>query len=301
MRIWGVLVGTLVLMAAVGIGMRARERRAEFVAGQIEWRLERERGLRKPDSWLSLVGLHWLHEGRQRLEGELAGLGELELRVKPKAPPGALEVWLRPASRAGVRVNGEAVSSPRALATDENGKPDRVEFGRLKLTVLKRSRGMAVRVKDPEARTLREFAGLSFYPPREEYRVRARLEPFAEPRTVRVPDVLGGSSEEKAPGALVFTLGGRTHRLIPIDEGADSEEYFVIFRDETTGKGTYPSGRFLYARKPAPGETEVTLDFNRAYSPPCAFTPYATCPLPPRENSLALAVEAGEKFAGTGH
>jgi uncharacterized protein (DUF1684 family) len=123
--------------------------------------------------------------------------------------------------------------------------------------------------------------------------------PYEEPRMVRVPNVLGQMNEMPSPGAVEFTRDGRAIRLDGVLEEEGAQELFFIFRDGTSGKETYGSGRFLYA--PLPKDGRIVLDFNKAYNPPCAFTPYATCPLPPPQNRIPIRIEAGEKAYGQGH
>jgi uncharacterized protein (DUF1684 family) len=149
-------------------------------------------------------------------------------------------------------------------------------------------------LKDPGSQYRREFHGIDYFPADEQYRVTARFVP--EPRTIPILNVLGQTENSECPGYAVFRLHGRELRLPPIFEEPGAKELFYIFRDQTTGKETYPAGRFLYSDLPKDGQ--VTLDFNKAYNPPCAFTPYATCPLPPKENYLAVRIEAGEKRYG---
>src|SRR5262249_19797787 len=148
---------------------------------------------------------------------------------------------------------------------------------------------------DPESPQRKAFAGLTWFPVSESYRVVARFVPAAAPRSIAVPNILGQTIDMPSPGRAVFTLGGKELGLDAVLEEPDAQELFFIFRDGTSGKETSPAGRFLYAELPKDGT--VVLDFNKAYSPPCAFTPHATCPLPPRQNRLAVRVEAGEKYA----
>jgi uncharacterized protein (DUF1684 family) len=143
---------------------------------------------------------------------------------------------------------------------------------------------------------LKEFTGLRWFPVQEDYRVEGRFVPYTSAKTIAVPNILGQVEEMPSPGYVAFTIGGREVRLDPVLEEPGASELFFIFRDQTTGKETYPAGRFLYAAMPKDGR--VTLDFNKAYSPPCAFTPFATCPLPPKQNRLPVRIEAGEMHSG---
>jgi uncharacterized protein (DUF1684 family) len=265
------------------------------------WHAEREAALAAEDGWLSLVGLHPIAPGTQTL-----GSGpEAALRLIDKAPAllGTLELTaqgelvLEVAPGQSVRVDGEARSGRLALATDATGSPTQLELGSLRLYAIARSGEVFLRVKDRESPARRDFTGVERFPVDSRWRVEARLEADSA-RSIAIPNVLGQVSEEPCPGRLVFTLAGKECSLWPI--GAAGEELFIIFADATSGAETYGAGRFLSA--PAPGaDGRVTLDFNRAVNPPCTFSPYATCPLPPAGNRLPIAVRAGEKTWGEGH
>jgi len=164
----------------------------------------------------------------------------------------------------------------------------------LNLFVIKRGDRYGIRLKDPDSQYRREFHGIEYFPADERYRVTARF--VAERRTIPILNILGQTEPSECPGYVVFRLNGQELRLYPILEEPGAKQLFYIFRDQTTGKETYGAGRFLYSDLPQDGQ--VTLDFNKAYNPPCAFTPYATCPLPPKENHLAVRIEAGEKKYG---
>jgi uncharacterized protein (DUF1684 family) len=182
------------------------------------------------------------------------------------------------------------------LQPDTSGSPTILQHGSLKFYVIKRSERFGIRVKDSQAKALREFAGMESFPIDPAWRVVARFEPYTPPREITVPNVTGEPTREIVPGALVFEKGGKTFRLEPVAEEG-SEELFIIFGDQTNGFETYGAGRFLYAPQPD-SAGRVPLDFNIAYNPPCVFTPYATCPLPPPQNKLAVRIEAGEKAYG---
>jgi uncharacterized protein (DUF1684 family) len=178
---------------------------------------------------------------------------------------------------------------------DANG-PTIVQMGSVRFNVIKRGDRLGLRVKDAQAPTRTHFAGLDYFPTDVNYRVEARLDPYNPVKKIPIDDVTGMRSESDSPGALVFTLDGKEYRLDPIvEEGSD--ELFIIFRDLTSKDETYPAGRYLYAPKPGP-DGRTVIDFNKAYNPPCAFTPYATCPLPPQQNRLDVRIEAGEKRYG---
>ncbi len=186
-----------------------------------------------------------------------------------------------------------------ALHPDDSGSPDYLSFGRLTMLVIRRGDLLGVRLWDTEAAARRSFKGLSWYPIQSPQRVTARFIPHATPRQIPIANVIGQTDQMTSPGIVEFTMGGKPVSLEPVLEAPDSKLLFFVFKDQTAGKGTYGGGRLLYADLPQDGK--VVLDFNKAYSPPCAFTAYATCPLPPPQNRLALPVEAGEKDPGIHH
>lgn len=252
-----------------------------FQSELAEWRARREASLKAEDGWLSLAGLFWLHEGTNRFGTD--GASEIVLPDGP-AHAGAFELH---GGKVTVAMDGGA----RLVAPDS---ADVVKVGRLKLLVIQRGGRMGIRVKDPESQARRTFHGIASFPADENYRVVAKFVP--EARQIPILNVLGQTEPSDSPGYAAFRLHGAEYRLRPILEEPGDKQLFFIFRDLTSGKETYGAGRFLYSDLPKDGQ--VVLDFNRAYNPPCAFTPYATCPLPPPENRLAVRIEAGEKKYG---
>jgi len=245
------------------------------------WHASREAKLKAEDGWLSLAGLFWLQEGANPF-GKDPG-GEI---VLPDGPVHA-GVFHLDHGKVTVTIDG----ATREVKPDSD---DIVKVGRVRLLVIKRGDKYGIRMKDPESEARREFKGIESYPADESYRVTAKW--VAEPRKIPILNVLGQTEASECPGYAVFTLKGREFSLHPIIEEPGAKELFYIFKDETSGKETYPAGRFFYSGMPQDGH--VILDFNKAYNPPCAFSPYATCPLPPPENRLAVRIEAGEKRYG---
>ena len=259
------------------------------------WHEQRLKGLQSEEGWLTLVGLFWLKEGEQ----SAGSAPESDLDF-PEGTPAKLGTFTRkgntasfqPAPGVALTLNGKPFTGG-ALQSDETGAPDVLKLGSLSLQVILRGDKLGVRVKDSESATRKQFHGIPTYPASAAWRVDARFEPAETPRTIQVPNVLGTEEAMKVPGTLVFTVSGKEYKLTPVEEG---DKLFIIFADETNRDATYGAGRFLYADAPKDGH--VVLDFNRAYNPPCAFTRFATCPLPPRGNRLAVRVEAGEKRYG---
>ena len=249
------------------------------------------------------MGLFWLEEGASAFgagegndlvfpEGRIAETaGRLERRGR--------EVTLIPAPGAGLTVDGRPVAGPIRLASDAaDGDPTVVETGSLLFYVIERGDLVGIRLKDRKSPLLESFEGMEYFPVDPAWRLTARYERFDAPRTLVTPNVLGTTSEEEIEGAVVFEVGGEEVRLLP--SGDAEEGFFLVFGDATNGDETYGGGRFLYTDRVAPDGT-VVVDFNKAYCPPCVFTPWATCPLPPAENRLALRIEAGEKMFGAAH
>jgi uncharacterized protein (DUF1684 family) len=265
-----------------------------------KWRQQREARLKSDDGWLAVAGLFWLEEGPNNFGSDPGNAIVLPAGRAPdvagtfELKQGKVTVHVDP-TRATVMSSGKPVTTME-LRSDEPGPADVLTLGRLSLHLITRGGRHGIRMKDPESEARRSFAGLAWFPVREDMRVEARFVPWPSRRTIPIPNVLGQVNDLPSPGYAEFSLAGRTLRLEPVIEEPGAPELFFIFRDQTAGKETYPSGRFLYA--PMPKDGAVVLDFNKAYSPPCAFTAYATCPLPPPQNRLDLAITVGEKKAG---
>ena len=251
-----------------------------YRAQVVEWRRQREAALTADGGWLTVTGLFWLHEGSNSFGS--APSNDIVLPADPALDDGG----------AFVLSNGKVVFrmglQVRELRPDTNGKPDVVTLGSLTMFAIHRGGKYGIRLKDNNSRLRKEFTGLHYFPLREDYRIRTRLVPDA--RKIPILNILGQVEDTPSPGYVEFEINGQKLRLTPVEEAPD--ELFFIFRDLTAGKETYGSGRFLDTKLGKDGE--VVLDFNKAYNPPCAFTPYATCPLPPKENRLAVRIEAGE-------
>ena len=268
------------------------------------WRAERLASLTSEDGWLTVVGLFWLRPGENRFgadpgnevvlpgKGTPAVAGTLELREDGT-------VLLHPGPGAGVTLGGSPATEQK-LAPDRTGKPDILAAGPVRFYLIERGGKLAVRVKDPHSARRVGLAGIRYFPVDPARRIEGTFEPYPAPREVVVATVQGPEQKMLAPGLVRFQLGGKTLVLEPFVSSPDDTSFFFVFRDATSGTETYGAGRFLDTPAPKAPSTSVVLDFNKAYSPPCAFTPYATCPLPPRQNELPVRIEAGEKF-GAGH
>lgn len=264
------------------------------------WQKERVESLKKEDGWLNLAGLYWLRPGSNSFGAE-AGNQLVFPKGKSAAQLGRLilengEVWVESKPEAEVWQGENRVEKLKIFSSGT--KPVVLRHGSLRWFVIKRGEKYGIRLRDLEHPNLSNFKGIESYPIDSKWKVVAKLEKFPEEKKIAITDVLGQTSMQPSSGALVFSLKGKTYRLGPIDEG---DQFFILFGDKTNAKHTYQSGRFLYAQKPAAGSNTVILDFNKAYNPPCAFTEFATCPLPPAQNVLGVAVQAGEKRYGEGH
>jgi uncharacterized protein len=259
------------------------------------WRERMEESLRADRSWLTLAGLFWLNEGSNRFGTS----PENEIVLPEGSAPayaGSVEfhagtATLHAEESAGIAVNGQPATTAQ-LRSD--GTQDLITLGDLAMLVIQRGERYAIRLWDRSSPARAAFAGRRWYPIHKAYCLSAHFVPHDPPRALPVPNILGETEQRLSPGYAIFTLGGQEHSLDAVTEG---DELFFIFRDQTAGDTTYPAGRFLKAAFPQSGQ--ITLDFNRAYSPPCAFTDFATCPLPPPRNHLPLRIEAGELFDGS--
>jgi uncharacterized protein (DUF1684 family) len=287
----------LIPLLAFGAAPTPEAHRAEIET----WRAKRIASLKREDGWLTLVGLFWLHEGKNRFGGDAASNRIVFPKDATSKAMGSLDlskgvVTLRAAPDAGLTSEGHPVTT-MILRSDADPSPTVVKHGRISFFLIKRGERLGVRVKDSANPTLLSFRGIDGYPIDRQWRFDARFDAYAPSKMIAVPNILGNVDQEKSPGAVVFEAAGRSYRIDAVQESG-SEQLFLIFGDQTNGVETYGGGRFLYTAPPDK-DGRVVLDFNKAYNPPCVFTPYATCPLPPAQNRLALRVEAGEKKYGS--
>lgn len=254
-----------------------------------QWQAARRAELASPDSWLGLVGLFWLEPGSNRV-----GRGE-DCAVRLPSGPDCLGELDWQADRVLWRpVGGEA----RELASDRAGSPTAVDHENLSFFIVDREGRLAVRLRDRDWMSSRPFAGLEYYPEAPAWQVEADWVEVDPPIHMEVPTVSGELKTVEVGRKAVFERDGQRVELLPMSVG--EREVFFVFRDRTSGRETYGAGRFLKAKPAVDGR--IRLDFNRAFNPPCAFTPFATCPLPPPENWLSFQVPAGElKYRSAEH
>jgi uncharacterized protein (DUF1684 family) len=286
------LLRCLFLASLLMTGLHAQDAYTKSIE---DWRAARVTRLTKPDGWLSLIGRHLLAPGVNSV-----GTAE-DNSIKLAAGPPYLatvmlgadrRVTLLPAPAARLEVDGVAAQD-RIELKYEGAQPTSVTFGTASFYVMKRGENLYLRVRDRLAPTLERFAGLEYFPIDPAWRIEAAWVPFEPAKQVNITNMIGVTEPAPVPGKAVFTWQGKTVELLPIDEGGG--DLFFVLTDLTAGEETYEASRFLYAPKPKAGEKTVVLDFNRMQNPPCAFTAFATCPLPPKENRMPFRVTAGEK------
>jgi uncharacterized protein len=296
-------VGLLLLLLFVSVATLPQE--STWQRELLQWRKDHATSLQRPDGWLSLSGLEWLQQGDTTLgsapdnkihlvAGNAAHVAVLRLigesvTLLPPAGgfPADLLVAGAPAHQQTLRVD-----------PDEDKFNPHLTIGTLNMYVIRRADRFALRIKDSHSPALLGFHGLKWFPPDPAYRVTARWIPYTPPKTVMLATLVGTSYPQPVPGMAEFTLQGRTFHLEPVLEDPNVATLFFILRDKTSSTTTYGACRFLYTGFPTNGlekPGELVLDFNHLENPPCAYTPYATCPLPPTGNRLPIALPVGEK------
>ena len=270
------------------------ENEEEYIASIEQWQQERLERLKGKSGWLNLAGLFWLEEGENTFGSD--STNDLVFPEKACDICGTLtlregQVTLETTGDSEIHAGGEPVGNME-LRDDQSRNTTILRQGDLEWYIIRRGDKYGVRLRDYAHPRIDQLDHIPAYPIQTEYVVEARLVPFDKPRTMQVATPIEGYIEEySCPGELHFTLRGEPLKLLPFTSGRN---YFLVFADETTGRETYGSGRFMYASRSF-FTGRIILDFNKAYNPPCAFSPYATCPMPPRENFLPVAIEAGEK------
>jgi uncharacterized protein len=260
-----------------------------------QWHKKRIENLKTENGWLTLVGLYWLHEGANSFgsgknnkiifpDGTIASTaGTFERtgnKIKLKVTPGVI-----------ILIDGKSVHEAVIFDADSGREPV-VSSGNLKWVIIKRDSKIGVRLRNIKSPALTAFKGVDCFKVDTFWRIPAHLQRPEKVSTVPITNIIGQTTQENAAGKLVFQIDGKKYSLIALQM---EKELFIIFADSTSGVTTYPTGRFLHVKDPGP-DGNTYIDFNKSYNPPCAFTPYATCPLPPKENRLTVRVTAGEKY-----
>ncbi len=293
MHFLGWIVGAAV---AAGVGVTtAGVGEAGSYRQQVEQvRQQRVTRLTGPTGWLTLVGLDWLKDGKNRV-----GSSKDNDIVLAKAPAhlGTITLSGKKAiieldAHAGATIDGQTQTTAELL-DDSHEKPTTIGFGTVVFYLVERNGQFGLRVKDSDAPTRKDFVGLDYFDIDPTWRIEAKWEAYDPPHETEEPNILGKTDKVIVPGVAVFQRDGKTFRLEPVIETPGDTNLFLVFADKTSGKETYGAARFLYTEPPKDGK--IVIDFNTAYNPPCAFTPYATCPLPTPQNRMGIRVTAGEK------
>jgi uncharacterized protein len=268
------------------------------------WRTQHAADLQKPDGWLSLAGLIWLEPG----DNSVGSATDNKVRLPASGPAhvGVLHidgttVSLRPPPGGfpdGLQIDKKPAQAKELHTRSDNdiGNP-RMTVGSLNFYVVKRGDRFGLRIKDAKAPTLIGFSGLKWYPPNSRYRVTAKWVPFNPAKTISLVTMIGTAYNAPAPGVAEFQLDGKSYQLEPVTDEDNPGQLFFILKDSTSASTTYAACRFLYTTLPTNGidkAGELVLDLNHLENPPCAYTPFATCPLPPVGNRLAIALPVGE-------
>ena len=292
------LLAALLLAAVPTFAQKAEPKAADpaYVKQVEDWRKRAEEGLRRDNGWLTLAGRYVLKPGENTF-----GTAPTNDIVFPKGlgPAGMGSVFVEPGKVTVKLVPGLKLTSngmemtEKEMGTDPANR-DWVQMGRASFHIIAREDRYILRLADKESPVRKAFQGRVWYPVDDNYRVNAKFTAYDPQRKVKIVNVIDEVSDEPAPGYVEFKLHGKTYRLDVV--GDDDDGLFIILKDDTAGKTTYGAGRFLFVqKKPAPNAT-FDLDLNRAYNPPCAFSEFTTCPLPPKQNILKTKIEAGEKY-----
>lgn len=295
------MTGVIALFVVATVFFVQREIQAiKMLSAHEQWQQKRIADLlEKESSWLNLAGLFWMEDGDWTMGASEAS----DFVLKEGNAPPILGMFSRagdtisfvPADEADVQVDGQALQEKLVLKDDDGGygDPTILTAGQLQWWVISRDGLFGIRVRDMESTHLSNFSGIESFAFNADWQMEAQFLPFEHPREFEYPTILGTMREEAAPGMLVFELDGRQFEMVPFERKGGTQ-LFLVFGDQTNGINTYDGGRFLYVNMP--DETGKTvIDFNRAYNPPCAFSPYSTCPQPLRQNKLSITIDAGEK------
>ena len=289
------LIVVVVLGAAAASALEPSQDESARIA---DWRAKRLRSLTSETGWLTPIALYWLKEGENsfgRAPTQAFSVDDAALAADMGAfvlAGGRVKYRAHPATAAPkMTYLGQPVAT-LDLVSDAEENPTELVAGSLHFMLIDRAGHLGIRVRNSVSPNRLEFHGLTYFPVRPDWHVEAHFEPYVPEHHIPIVNILGMTEDMTSPGAIVFEREGRSWRLDAIQEAPGDRELFVMFSDATSGKETYGAGRFLYVGLPVADRIEV--DFNEAFNPPCAFTDFATCPLPPRQNRLALPVEAGE-------
>ncbi len=289
----------IALIVLIGCNSKSVEKSIDAATYKSEidqWHLKRIEELKGDNGWLNLAGLYWLKEGISTFGSDDSNdlvfpIGKIDskagfFQVKNGAVLMNAIAGVKVLDN-GVEINNEIIYHP------DSAKNAILTQGDLQWFVIRRDDQVGIRLRDLKSKSISEFSGIDRYEVDMTWRVEARLEVLSTPKKINITNVLGQTTAQLSPGTLMFEFNGTEYRLDALE--GNGEELFVIFGDPTNENETYPAGRYLYVKIPdAQGKT--IIDFNKSYNPPCAFTSFATCPLPPAQNVLTISIRAGEKI-----
>jgi len=269
-----------------------------YVAKINQWHQRRVDSLKQSDSWLSLAGLYEIKEGSHTFGADSSN----DIVFPPKAAPrlGTItkkDSIFRFRIDPGVTVtkDGKPVFKIKMKAISGEGGQTKLHYHSLFWYIIKRRDHYFIRLKDAQNSNFDSFDGIERFPVSPKWRVKATFNRFDEPKTISIPDVLGEVFQDSLYGLLEFTIDSKKYSIAPLGNPDTDDDFFLIIGDKTNGNSTYGGGRFIYC--PTPDKNGITyIDFNKAYNPPCVFTEFATCPLPPSQNRLPIKITAGEKM-----
>ena len=297
-----VIVGFFLIANVSCSNTTSAKKNEDFDKQEMKWREARDKSMRSPTSWLTIAGLYWLDEGENTFGTDKTN----KLVLPPDSAPsfcgkfilGEGKVKVIAAEGTGIKIKNEEIEE-KILTSDDQGNPDVLELNDLRMWVIKRGERCGIRMRDFNVQAYKEYKGLDFFPPSEKFRIKGNFVPYDKEKTIEITTVAGTKAEMISPGSVLFALDGKEYRLEAFKENEENTKLFIVFKDLTNGEETFAKGRFLTVDVLKNGK--VDLNFNRAVNPPCNYTPYATCPVPPHKaNWLNVRIEAGEKtYPGT--
>lgn len=297
LRIFVLLISLIALFSCT----QKPEADPNYVKEISEWDSKRASRLKADDGWLNLIGRFWLKPGENTFGTSKDNDIVIESSKLPEHIGSFLFIDTIVTFKANDGINVLYNNNPvkEIIMVDDQKKDMTVlQIGSIKFNLIIRDTLYGIRARDLNSELVKNFNGIERFPIDQSWDIKAKFEAYIPPKEIMVPNVLGQIDKENSPGDVVFDRDGKTYRIDAVDEGGD--KLFLIFADQTSGDETYGGGRFMYVNKPD-STGIINLDFNKAYNPPCVFTKYATCPLPPLQNYLKLRIEAGEKIYGEGH
>lgn len=281
------------LLILIFTGCKSSSKTDQAYISEIQqWHKNRINNLKKDNGWLNLIGLFWLKEGENSY-----GSAKNNDIIFPKGPEHIGKFVLNDSivtvkifPKVEVLNRGKKVKEMK-MNNDQQENTTILESGSLKWYVIKRGSEYGIRLRDLDSPKIKNFSGIEIYPIDKKWKITAEFIPYDPPKEISIPTILGTVEKDHSPGALIFKINNKEYKIDPLDAG---NSFFIIFADQTNGDETYGAGRFLYTDKPD-SNNQVILDFNKAYNPPCVFSEFATCPLPPKQNYLHVEITAGEK------